>query len=816
MRRPNNRIAGGVVGFPMIIALGMLVANTTFAAESNHPRLRFHKPTKDWLEGLPLGNGISAAMLYGQPSKTIVSLNHIDFWRDHLGKEISDYSAHVKEARRLMLEGKAKEANDYYYKHVNMRVAPNSKRGFPGGSFCGYTNSFQPIGNVLIELDAQDPVTDYSRELDLENGIAVASYKLLGKLVRQECFIPAEEDVVIVRITSETPIAGRISFDPAAWEEYKWAATVDGDSIGVQGAFIDGVKSALLVKVQTSDGRIKAEGKSLRVEEAKEILLLIAVDAGKGQHDPAKVANDKIASAMKKNADSIRQSHCKEHAAMFNRVELSLGKPAETPAATDVLVSRAVKGEYDSELAELVFQMGRYLMMSCNRAGRRPANLQGIWNNHISPEWDSDWHFDMNIEMNHWLCNSVNLDECHVALFNQTDRFVEPGKMNARNVAGTDGILFYGIGGGDGMMWTSQGGIWTGAAGWIAQHYWRHYEFTQDREFLAKRAYPFLKQVGLFYRGWVAKDAAGKYVTVLSHSPENVPPNGQVNNIHCTMDTAIVREVMRHLLEAGKILDADRDLWPVWQDLHDNVLPYPVSDQGVLKEWPPPLEEQPAHRHFSHLYPLFPGDEYTAEETPQLFEAARKAVLLRESQGRAHNFGWSYPYLACLYARLGMGDLALENLHCLAKAVTVDNLLTCGTDWRGQQLTGEWLFNVPRLFQIEAGLGATAAVSEMLLQSHRGVIRLLPALPAKWSTGRYKGLKARGAFEVSCTWRNGSVIEAEICSLKGLPCRVHNMRPWKSVKVVSGTNNVTYSCDANGVLGFDTEAGKTYRLAFGG
>lgn len=803
---------------PTLLALttAAFAGSRATAAElpAERHRLTLRTPAAEWLEGLPLGNGISAAMVYGQPSKTILSLNHVDFWRDHLGKEIGDYSPHVKEAQRLMLEGKAKEANDYYCQHVNMRVAPNSKRGFPGGSFCGYTNSFQPIGNVLIELDAQSPVTDYSRQLDLENGIAVASFRLLGGLVRQECLIPAEEDVLIVRITSEAPIAGRISFDPAAWEEYTWSATVDGDSIGVQGAFVDGVKSALLAKVRTLDGRVKIEGKLLRVEEAKEILLLVAVDAGKGEHDSAKVVSDKIDSAMKRSFDSIRQTHGKEHASMFNRVELFLGKPADTPSDTDVLVLRAVKGEYDNELAERVFQMGRYLMMSCNRAGRRPANLQGIWNNHISPEWDSDWHFDMNIEMNHWLCNSVNLDECNLALFNQMEKFIEPGKMIARNVAGTDGILFYCIGGGDGMMWTPQGGVFTGAAGWIAQHFWTHYEFTRNQEFLAKRAYPFLKQVGLFYRDFLVKDKKGNYVAGLSHSPENVPPNGQVNNVHCTMDTAIVREVMRHLLQAGKILDLDRDLWPVWQDLHDNVLPYPVATTGVLKEWPEPLEEQPKHRHFSHLYPLFPGDEFTPETTPQLYAAARGAVNLRESKGRAANFGWSYPYLACLYARLGEGDKARENLHCLAKAVTVDNLLTCATDWRGQGLTGAWTFNVPRLFQIEAGLGASAAIAEMLLQSHRGCIHLLPALPTQWIEGRFHGLKARGAFVVDAEWSDGKLQQVSIESLRGLPCAIQCDRPWKSVNVTSD-DPVAFVVDTQSkVIRFDTRAGGRYRLWF--
>jgi alpha-L-fucosidase 2 len=404
--------------------------------------------------------------------------------------------------------------------------------------------------------------------------------------------------------------------------------------------------------------------------------------------------------------------------------------------------------------------------------------------------------------MNHWLVNPTNLEECNLALFDQMERLLEAGKMNARNVTGCDGILFYGIAGNDQTTWSPEGGLWTGAAAWMAQHFWTHYEYTLDRDFLAHRAYPFTKQVGLFYKDWLVKNQEGKYVTGFSFSPENAPPNGFVNNVHSFVDTATVREVMRHLLEGGRILDIDHDLWPVWQDLHDNVLPYQIAESGALKEWPAPLEEQPNHRHFSHLYPFFPGDELTRESTPRLFAAAHKALLLREAGSPAWIY-FSYAIAACMHARFGEGDEALRNLREMMRTGTLPNLIS-------------WLFlSQYRLMQTDGGLVATCAIAEMLLQSHEGFIRLLPALPSQWPNGRFKGLCARGAFTADAAWTQGRITQASIRSLKGAPCRVFNSRPWKTVKVACQGHTIAHTLAPKlNTIEFATEPGKTYVLEF--
>jgi alpha-L-fucosidase 2 len=786
-------------------------------------RITLKKPALEWVDGLPLANGISATMLWGSPSRTVLSLNHIDFWRDILPVIDEDYSTWMRQAQKLMIEGKVKEANALYYEKLSSISSPRDVSEFIATS--GLTNSFQPLGDILIEFDDHSTVSAYNRMLDIRNGVAAVEYEINGSKISQECFVSAAFDVIVFSIKSAKPLCGRVAFERDEQVGYEWSTETDKNSFLIRGSFAEGVSSALMVSMDVAGNGTStdscSDGGGMTFKDATELQLVIAVDAGKNDiSNLLDSCRKKMALVRSSSIEDILARHCTEHSSMFDRVKLSLGdNSTDVCPDTDDLVAKAVNGEYDNHLAEQVFQMGRYLMMSSNRAGRRPTNLQGIWNERLIPEFDCDWHLVANIQMCHFLVNPTNLDECNLALFEQMERFLDQGRMLAKKITGCDGILYAWVGGGDGMMYNyfgDYGGLWTGAAPWIAQHYWLHYEYTQDREFLTERAYPFMKEAGLFYKEWLVVNEDGYYVAGPSISLEHPASNGCWMNVHCTLDTALVRDIMRNLLEAGRILEVDNELWPVWQDLHDNVLPYPVSDSGVLREWPEPLEEIPDHGIFAYLYPVFPGSEFTKEDTPVHFAAARAALALRDTpECKNAMYGHSYPYMACLYARFGEGDNALTALHNLARAATFDNLLTTCIDWREQGLTVNFVLAEPKFFQVDAALTATAAIAEMLLQSHGECIRLLPALPSKWHTGNFKGLKARGAFEVDCTWKDGEIIDAIIKSLRGLPCQVVTNTHYKSVTVTSAGTSVDYELDASSqAIGFSTEAGRSYQLIF--
>jgi len=776
-------------------------------ASASEAVIRLSRPAAEWIEGFPLANGISAVMVWGGSSHAVLSLNHVDFWRHNLKQEEPEAWPDLHAARELMLAGRAAEANDVY----DQRFVPHFRGLMPSQQpdadpgITGYTNIFSPIGDLVIEWDGDCPSDGIRRQLDFRDGIASAAWPCGAGEATWESFVPAREDVIVFVLHSPVPLSGRLRFERKPQPSYTLTQRILSDGLLAQGEYPEGVRSVCQAQLEVGNGTLTPDSSADAVlfSDVYYLQLYVAVEAGQGDRDLAADCARKMTAAIAHTVDDIRRAHQAEHRSFFDRASFRLDS-AETNGDTDRLLDDARNGDYAPRLAELSFQFGRYLMMACNRAGRRPANLQGIWNRDPATPWDADWHTDMNVQMAHWLCNPTHLDECNLALFRQFDTFMEAGRRMARQVAGCEGILWY-LAGGDGMAWVEDHccGFWVGAASWIAQHYWTHYEYTQDRDFLEQRAYPLLREVGLFWKSWMRRSADGFYRTGFSFSPENTPtaPENQrpVQNVeHTTMDTALVREVMRHLLEGGRLLNRDCELWPVWQELHDRVLPYPVNADGQLKEWPEPWIETPGHRHFSHLYLLFPGDEFTAERTPDLFEAARRAVLLREAH-RVDFTNWSCPYAVCFDARLGDGNAAERDLALLSRN-SVENLLAFHNDWG-------WGY---RLFQIEANLGITAAIAEMLLQSHAGVIRLLPALPGRWPSGSFAGLKARGAFVVDAEWREGRLTSARIRSLQGLHCRVRCGIPWDGLWPHHGAKPLADVTHEDGCICFPTLAGAVY------
>ncbi|MEI6971888.1 MAG: glycoside hydrolase N-terminal domain-containing protein, partial [bacterium] len=449
--------------------------------------IRLARPAAEWIEGLPLANGISAVMVWGGSSRTVLSLNHVDFWRNNLKQEEPEAWPDLHAARELMLAGRAAEANDVY----DQRFLPRFKGLMPGQQpgadpgIMGYTNIFCPIGDLVIEWDGEHPSDGIRRQLDLRDGIASAAWPCGTGETTWESFVPAREDVILFSFHSPVPLSGRFRFERMPQPSHTLTGRLLPDGLLALGAYPEGVRSACRARLDVGSGTLTpdAAANAILLRDVRSLRLWVAVEAGQGDRDLAADCERKVTAAIQRNEDDIRSAHQAEHRSFFGRASFRLDAPRSS-GETDRLLAVARNGIYDPRLAELSFQFGRYLIMACNRAGRRPANLQGIWNRNPATVWDADWHPDMNIEMNHWLCNPTHLDECNLALFRQFDAFMEAGRRMARRVAGCDGILWY-LAGGDGMAWVEDHccGFWVGAASWIAQHYWTHYEYTQDREF---------------------------------------------------------------------------------------------------------------------------------------------------------------------------------------------------------------------------------------------------------------------------------------------------------------------------------------------
>jgi alpha-L-fucosidase 2 len=618
----------------------------------------------------------------------------------------------------------------------------------------------------------------------------------------------------VLRISADKPGAVNTRVRLARWQDAK-AQPAAGGRLVLRGRITRpddddpkvnrGLRFEACARVSTEGGSMTAEGDSVRVADASAVTVLIAGATGFQGNDPTKVCQSDLDRAAGKSYAQLREAHVRDHQALADRVKLDLGPaPAADLTPTQLTVDRRLarlrQGQDDPALTALHFQMGRYLLIGSSRPGQLPANLQGLWNEQLTPPWNSDYHININLQMNYWPAEVTNLSELHTPLFDYLEALVPSGRRTAKVHYGARGWVAHHLSDIWGFTTPADSvvGVWPMGAAWMVQHFWEHYQFTQDRDFLKGKAYPIMKEAAQFMLDFLVPDSRGRLVTNPSHSPENafVARDGQPSKFTygATMDLEIVHDLFTSTIEAAERLGVDSGFRMQLASALRRLAPLQISPtSGRLQEWIEDYKEvDPGHRHISHLFAVHPGRQIT-RATPELAAAARKSLEFRLSN-KGGKTGWSRAWIANMWARFGDGDRAYENLKALLVENTSDALLD---------------LHPPGIFQMDGNGGATAAIAEMLLQSHAGEIHLLPALPRAWPAGSVTGLRARGGFEVDLRWQKGTLAGARLKAAENGPCRLRTSPP---VEVSSGGKSVTVRRPEPGVITFQAQRGATYEL----
>ena len=784
-----------VIRISVVSAVALLSAEQAVAQEK--VRLWYNEAASKWTDALPLGNGRLGAMVFGTVPREHLQLNEESLWAGEPADVYpEEFAENLRKLRGFVLEGKISEAQKLGL--AKLTGSPTSFR------------SYEPLADLWIEMDHAPEVQEYRRELDLQTGVAAVEYRLGDVRMGREVLISAVDDVVAIRLFASKPGMIRARIQLTRQKDMKVAAVgsnrlyVDGqivdvaapegydDNAGGSGRGGAHMKFAGRMLVRTEGGTTRAEGEALRIEDADEAILLLTAATDYNlemmNYDrsigPGRRAEAILSRAAGKPWGDLRRDHIAEHRAMFDRVSLDLGGSGRDSIPTDERLKRAQEGEADPALAALYFQYGRYLLMSSSRRpGRLPANLQGIWNEAMWAPWESDYHLNINLQMNYWPADPTNLGETLDPLADWFIKLTEKGKVSARKLYNADGwVAFtstnpFGRTTPSGSTASSQfeNGVLDPLAGaWMAMTLWDHYEFTQDKAFLRERAYPVLKGAAEFILDNLVEDRDGHLVVVPSTSPENAYIHPELNRPvrltrGSTYHTSIVRVVLEAVVQGSKILDADAPLRAKLEASLQRLPPLRIGADGTIQEWIEDYKESdPKHRHVSHLIGLHPFS-LIGERDASLLEAAKKTL---DKRGFGGDVGWSNAWKICFFARLGDAEQAHWYLDRLIARNAFGNLMNAC--WPG------------RVFQIDGNFSGTVGIAEMLLQSHGGQIHLLPALPKAWLDGKVKGLCARGGCEVDIEWQGGKLKRAVVRSRPGGPVRIRYAGQRRMVDIAGG------------------------------
>lgn len=755
-------------------------------------------PLDHWTEALPVGNGRIGAMVFGGVAKERIQLNESTLWSDEDKDRKNPGAAKaVPEIRRLLLSGHIGEAEKLA--QTNMISIPPK------------LPNYETLGDLHLEFPDSAPVVSYRRELDLATGVVRIDYSAGGVHYTREIFASAPDEALVIRLSADKP--GAISLQATLSRPQDALTQVSGNRLIMTSSpeRKGSIRFRTELEVLPQGGQLQGKGDLLSIEKANSVVLILAAGTTMDRKNLEEDCEAELARATKPY-EQLRARAIADHAKYFDRLHLQLGHSNEelSRLPTDERLAKAAAGADDPDLYNLYFQFARYLLIASSRPNSPvPANLQGIWNESIHPAWGSKFTININTEMNYWLAQPAALGELDLPVASLLELSKKKGEDVAKTYYGARGFVLHhntDIYGDavpiDGYAY----GIWPMGAAWMSLQLWEHYAYSGDNTYLAERAYPIMHDAALFFLDTLTPDASGHLVTGPSLSPENryKLPDGTAHSLTMgpTMDIEIVRALFTRVKQASAILNKDANFRASIEKALTKLPPFKVGKLGQLQEWQEDYDESaPGHRHISHLWALFPGDQIDWRSTPDLTKAAQVTLQRRLDNGGGQT-GWSRAWVVNYWARLGDGDKAYDSLQVLLRQSTFPNLFDSHPG------------NPAPVFQIDGNFGGANGILEMLLQSQNDELYFLPALPKVWDEGNIAGIRGRGGWKIDMSWTKGKLKSATLLATMSLTQRLRAPRGQQILSIERGGKNLPLQKNADGSVNLKASAGSQYIVLF--